>query len=91
MSENSVRCSIYVSAHALEVELLGTAPPGSRSLLTFPSPSFFRLPVAAEYSTKQKIANSHRVAAAVIVVVFISMIIILIIAVIIAIVIHLNK
>ena len=59
-----------------------------RSLLTSPSPSFFRLPVAAEYSTKQKIADTHRVAAAaavVVVVVFIAMIMIIINAVIIAI------
>ena len=93
-SENAVRCSIYVSARALEVELLGTAPPASRtSQSTSPSPSFFCLPVAAEYSTKQKIADSHRVAAAavVVVVIFIAMIMIIINVVIIAIAIHLNK
>ena len=90
-SENAVQCLIYVSARALEVALLGPAPPAS-PLLTSPSPSFFCLPVAAEYSTKQKIADSHRVAAAVVVVfVFIAMIMIIINAVIIAIAIHLNK
>ncbi len=94
-SENAVQCSIYVSARALEVDLLGTAPPASlTSHLLRLRLRFFRLPVAvaAEYSTKQKIADSHRVVvAAAVVVVFIAMIMIIINAVIIAIAIHLNK
>ena len=60
--------------------------------LRLASLSFFRLPVAAEYSTKQKIADNHRVAAAAAaVVVFIAMMMIIINAVIIAIAIHLSK
>ncbi len=80
-------CSIYVSARALEVELLGTAPPASLTSHFAFAFVFLLAGGRREYSIKQKIADSHRVAAAavVVVVVFIAMIMIIAIAI------HLNK